>query len=40
MEIAIIEAAFLSGFEPSTENLTQEELSNEANDYLLNFMKK
>ena len=33
---SIIEAAFLSGFEPSAEDLTKTALFNEAQEYLLN----
>lgn len=33
---SIIEAAFLSGFEPSAEGLTETALFNEAQEYLLN----
>lgn len=33
----IIEAAFLSGFEPSSDDLSSEELKQEAQDYLTNY---
>lgn len=33
----IIEAAFLSGFEPSSDDLSSEELEQEAQDYLTNY---
>ena len=33
---SIIEAAFLSGFEPLAEDLTETALFNEAQEYLLN----
>lgn len=32
----IIEAAYMAGFEPSSEDLTAEELYNEANSFLTN----
>ena len=33
----IIEAAFLSGFEPSSDDLPAEELEQEAQEYLTNY---
>ncbi|MCZ2695079.1 hypothetical protein O1364_03790 [Bacteroides fragilis] len=33
----IIEAAFLSGFEPSSDDLSSEELGQEAQEYLTNY---
>lgn len=35
----IIEAAYLAGFEPSSEGLTPEALYEEANEYLTNLLK-
>ena len=36
----IIEAAYLSGFEPSSSSLTEEEHSNEAHVYLIELITK
>ena len=36
----IIEAAYMAGFEPSSDNLTTEELFNEAQAYLTNFINQ
>lgn len=37
---AMIEAAYLSGFEPSEDNLTGEDLLKEANDFLFTIIFK
>lgn len=39
-EDAIMEAAYLSGFEPSEDNLTGENLLKEANDFLFTIIFK
>nr|DAU88895.1 MAG TPA: hypothetical protein [Caudoviricetes sp.] len=39
-EDAIMEAAYLSGFEPSEDNLTGEDLLKEANDFLFTIIFK
>lgn len=35
MKIEIIEGAYLTGFEPSTDNLTADELLTEAEEFLM-----
>lgn len=39
-EYAIMEAAYLSGFEPSEDDLTGEDLLKEANDFLFTIIFK
>ena len=39
-EDAIMETAYLSGFEPSEDNLTSENLLKEANDFLFTIIFK
>lgn len=40
MEQQIIEGAYLSGFEPSSENLTAEQLFADAQEYLFSSLTK